>query len=285
MRPAILAVLASLAAAPALAQERVAVRTADHPGLGRMVFDWSTPPAYQVEQDGERIRLRFPRAAALELPGPRRLPRNVLSIERQDDAIVLRVSPGARFRHFRNGAKVALDILDAVPASTSRREAAPPQEEAPAAISSRRAARAGTRAAASLAAAPAAPPEPVLDAVAPPPPEPAAPPAAAPPAKRSRRCFPKRSTRRFRSSFAPRPSLRPRRARTRTRSASSRRTATPSGRNSAWCGPARPAWRCFAAAPISSRCWMRSAPWTSRASPTTRPGRGPSFAACRAAPF
>lgn len=108
MRRALL--LALLLAAPAVAQERVGVRTGDHPGRGRVVFDWTDPPSYRVEQEGDRVRLHFPSAAGIELP--RRLPRNVLGAEREGDAILLRVAPGARIRHFRNGPKVALDVLD-----------------------------------------------------------------------------------------------------------------------------------------------------------------------------
>jgi hypothetical protein len=105
--------LALLLAAPAAAEERVGVRTGDHSGRGRVVFDWADPPPYRVEQEGDRVRLHFPSAAGIDLP--RRLPRNVLGAEREGEAILLRVAPGARIRHFRNGPKVAIDVLDAEP--------------------------------------------------------------------------------------------------------------------------------------------------------------------------
>ena len=41
MRRVALALLLGLLALPALAQERVGMRTGDHPGHGRIVFDWN----------------------------------------------------------------------------------------------------------------------------------------------------------------------------------------------------------------------------------------------------
>jgi hypothetical protein len=127
MRPAALALGLALLASPmathVAAQERVGVRTGDHPGHGRIVFDWTAPPAYQVEQEGERVILRFPNADAIDLGGARRLPRNVLAVARIPGGVELTLRPGARIRHFRNGPKVALDALD----PTETREAAAPR--------------------------------------------------------------------------------------------------------------------------------------------------------------
>ncbi|MEI6162389.1 MAG: hypothetical protein WCP77_21360, partial [Roseococcus sp.] len=69
MPRAALGLLLLLFAWPVAAQERVAVRTGDHPGHGRIVFDWAAPPAYQVEQQGDRVILRFPNAEAINLAG------------------------------------------------------------------------------------------------------------------------------------------------------------------------------------------------------------------------
>ena len=111
--------------APAWASEqpRVAVRGGDHPGFGRMVFDWPAAPAYRVEQDGDRHLVRFPRGA-LALDGLRRLPRNIRAVRAVEGGVELTLAPGARLRHFRNGPKVAFDALDAaagapVPAATA----------------------------------------------------------------------------------------------------------------------------------------------------------------------
>ncbi len=119
-----LALLAAPVAAQAPADQRVGVRTGDHPAHGRIVFDWTAPPAYQVEQQGDRVILRFPNADAIDLAGARRLPRNVLAVARVPGGVELTLRPGARIRHFRNGPKVALDVLD--PTEAREAEASPP---------------------------------------------------------------------------------------------------------------------------------------------------------------
>lgn len=142
-----------LLASPAAAQERVGVRTGDHPGHGRIVFDWTTAPAYQVEQQGDRVILRFPNADAIDLAGARRLPRNILAVAKVPGGVELTLRPGARIRHFRNGPKVALDALD--PSETREAEAPRPPAEAPRATNARPTRDAAARAAPNPA--PAAP--------------------------------------------------------------------------------------------------------------------------------
>ncbi|UPY34911.1 hypothetical protein [Sediminicoccus sp. KRV36] len=132
MRGPALGLLLGLLALPALAQERVAVRTGDHAGHGRIVFDWAAPPSYQAEQQGDRVILRFPNPDTIDLAGARRLPRNLLAVTRVAGGVELTLRPGARMRHFRNGPKVAIDLLDppeagappARPAETRQTEAA-----------------------------------------------------------------------------------------------------------------------------------------------------------------
>ncbi|WP_431301952.1 hypothetical protein [Sediminicoccus sp. BL-A-41-H5] len=124
----------ALLAPPGAAQERVGVRTGDHPGHGRIVFDWLAAPVYQVEQQGDRVILRFPNAEAIDLAGARRLPRNILAVAKVPGGVELTLRPGARIRHFRNGPKVALDALD--PGETQGTEAPraptePPRAAAP----------------------------------------------------------------------------------------------------------------------------------------------------------
>ena len=161
------AALLALALAPAaLAEERVGVRAADHPGHGRIVFDWREAPDYTLEQAGGTVRLRFPPGSGFDTTGLRRLPRNVLGIEAGAEAVEIGIRPGTRARHYRLGAMVVVDLLDPVPARPPA--AAPPPPEARA------------------APPPAAAPQPAAAAPAPPPAEPAAVPAAvaAAPARR-----------------------------------------------------------------------------------------------------
>ncbi|MCX8133168.1 MAG: hypothetical protein N3D18_04285, partial [Roseococcus sp.] len=125
-----------LAGAPAGAETRVGVRTGDHPGFGRIVFDWPAAPAYRVEEREGVAILRFPPGGVVDLAGARRLPRNLLGVREAEGGIELRLAPGARIRHFRNGPKVAVDILDPLPetaAAAPRPPALPAAERSPAA--------------------------------------------------------------------------------------------------------------------------------------------------------
>lgn len=118
---------------PAAAAERVGVRTGNHPGFGRIVFDWRAPPAYQVEISPGRVLLRFPNPGRIDLPGRDSLPRNIIGVSRSDGGIELRIPEGSRVRHFRNGPRVAVDVMDPpAPAATAPPPAAtaPPAAEA-----------------------------------------------------------------------------------------------------------------------------------------------------------
>ncbi|MDB5415488.1 MAG: hypothetical protein JWR10_3823 [Rubritepida sp.] len=170
----------SLLAIPAAAQDRIGVRTGDHPGFGRIVFDWAAAPRYQVEQQGERVLLRFPNADAIDLAGARRLARNLLAVGRVEGGIELTLRPGTRIRHFRNGPKVALDILDAAE-GTATASLPPAIREASTARRPNRAATAGTPPAASAEVRTAVPQAPMVAVPASP-----APPAIVPPTETPR---------------------------------------------------------------------------------------------------
>ncbi|MBB3899188.1 hypothetical protein [Roseococcus suduntuyensis] len=150
---ALLALLLAGFAPLAAAQERVGVRTGNHPGFGRIVFDWTAAPAYTVETTPGRVLLRFPNPDAVVLPGRGRLPRNITAANRVEGGIELLIAEGSRVRHFRNGPKVAVDVMDA-----AAPEAAPPPVAAPAAAPRPAAPRpAAPRPAAPVATAPPAP--------------------------------------------------------------------------------------------------------------------------------
>ena len=68
----VLAVL--LGAQTAAGAERVSVRVGEHPGFDRLVFDWAQPVGVSLEQTADEARLRFERAAELDLERLRRDP-------------------------------------------------------------------------------------------------------------------------------------------------------------------------------------------------------------------
>lgn len=124
-QPAAALLLLLACAAPVVAQEapRVPLRAGSHPGHGRLVFDWTSTVPYTVEQAGDRVVVRFGAPARLDLDAARRPPRNVLGVEEEDGAVVIRAVPGVRLRHFRVDNRVVVDLLD--PPASRNAETAP----------------------------------------------------------------------------------------------------------------------------------------------------------------
>ncbi len=113
--PTLLLLLALAMPAGAEEAPRVALRAGSHADHGRIVFDWPSQVGYRVEEQDGRAVIRFAAPARLDLAGARRPPRNVLGVEQEEDAVVIRLAPGARLRHFRLGNRIVVDALDAAP--------------------------------------------------------------------------------------------------------------------------------------------------------------------------
>ena len=109
---------------PAFAQQAptVGFRVGTHPTYGRVVMDWPEAVPYRAEEAGNRLILRFDSPARYDLSGALRLPKNVESLSAIDGGILLQAPPGTRFRHYRLGNRVVIDVLDGAEAGT----AAPP---------------------------------------------------------------------------------------------------------------------------------------------------------------
>jgi len=154
------------------------VRTGTEGERGRIVFDWSERVPHSAERSGDVVRLRFGRGRMPDLAGARRVPRNVMAVTAETEAVVVTLVPGARSRVFVLGNRIVLDALDAAPGAAAAPAPPPPP---PRPTEQRRGARAAASpvpgAAGARAAAAAGGPEP--QPAAPPTPRPAA---AAPPA-------------------------------------------------------------------------------------------------------
>ncbi|MCA3300935.1 MAG: hypothetical protein ING00_14235 [Roseomonas sp.] len=113
---------------PAFAQQAptVGFRVGSHPTYGRVVMDWPEAVPYRAEEAGNRLTLRFDTPARYDLSGALRLPKNVESITAVEGGILLQAPPGTRFRHYRLGNRVVIDVLDGAEAGT----AAPPAAQA-----------------------------------------------------------------------------------------------------------------------------------------------------------
>jgi len=115
---------------PAYAQQAPAVslRVGNHPTYGRVVMDWPEATTYRAEESGNRLILRFDSPARFDLSAALRLPKNVESLSAVEGGIALQAPPGTRFRHYRLGNRVVIDVLDgddATPAAQNSAGAAP----------------------------------------------------------------------------------------------------------------------------------------------------------------
>ena len=182
------------AAAPAPApREAVVVRTGEHPGYSRMVFDWGRSVGYRLVRQGRRVVVRFDRAARIALApiAGGHLPRLAgaeATVEGGGTRLVLTLAEGGvRLRHFRSGTKVVVDLMDgptttaesADAAASTGAEPPPPPAEPPPPPAKPRAALAPLAVAPAPAPAASEPPARAVQADAPAPATPPAP--AAPP--------------------------------------------------------------------------------------------------------
>jgi tetratricopeptide (TPR) repeat protein len=114
---------------------RVAVRTGDHPGFSRLVFDWPGAVDYSISHDGNQVTIRFDRAATVDLASfnaspPKFIHSGEFQTENGATLVTLQIDPNARLRHFRSDLKIVFDAL-VDPAASEDKTAEAPAEEVP----------------------------------------------------------------------------------------------------------------------------------------------------------
>ena len=111
-----------------LAQETqapgVMIRSGSHPDYGRLVIDTNAKNAYQLDQNGDHVVVRF--SGDVTLGSPPRLPRNVTAMTTDGPVLDLVLKHGGKIHPMRLDGRVVLDILDGPDA------AAPPAPVRPA---------------------------------------------------------------------------------------------------------------------------------------------------------
>ncbi len=142
LRP--LAALGAPAPAPAPASASapagpVMIRSGDHTGFGRLVFDFPSWVGWRMERHGDVVRLTFSRALPFGADPP--LPHNVRALTDTPGGAEITVVPGARLRRMRVGARLVLDVLNPErpaergrAAVVSRRDGPAPQPPVPAVL-------------------------------------------------------------------------------------------------------------------------------------------------------
>lgn len=92
---------------------QVPVRFADRGKFTRIVLDWPVRSSYRFSQQGDRISLKFDRPGNIDvskLAAPRL--KDARSTQQDNGAAQLDIVVAGQVRHFRDGRKVVLDILD-----------------------------------------------------------------------------------------------------------------------------------------------------------------------------
>jgi len=92
----------------------VTIRSGNHPGFGRMVFDAPPGASYRVVRDGDHLTVQF--ADDVALTGDPKLPHNVAALHADGTKAVLTVAAGATFHDGRLGDHVVVDVFDPTPA-------------------------------------------------------------------------------------------------------------------------------------------------------------------------
>jgi hypothetical protein len=121
-RAAPVAPVAATAAVPS-----ASIRSGNHPGFGRVVFDLPAGARWTLLRVGERLTVRFSGADPVAGVPP---PRNVRALTAAPGAAELSLVPGTRVRSTRMGSRLVLDLLDPVTAAPAVAPAVKPRATA-----------------------------------------------------------------------------------------------------------------------------------------------------------
>lgn len=99
-----------------IAQERISVRSGDHPTYSRVVFDWLRNVGYTASLNQDRVTINFnadavPDFSSAMLNGPSFFSNPSYSAEGGNLVVTLETQNIDRIRHFRSGTKVVIDLL------------------------------------------------------------------------------------------------------------------------------------------------------------------------------
>ncbi len=118
--------------APALAQDAVSARTGSHKGYARLVFEWPSKPEYSLSKEGDRLKIRFSKAATLDAAGISASDSNIRKVEVLSSAseplqVAVTIPSGSRFRDFVVASKLILDVYDSSDAEKPTQPAPTPE--------------------------------------------------------------------------------------------------------------------------------------------------------------
>jgi len=112
--------------------ESVGVRTGEHEGYSRLVFDWSRNVGFRAGKEGDRVTVQFDRPARIDLGGLRGRRMRYVSgaasrVEAGETAVTLTVPEDVGLRTARLGTRIVVDVLAPRPAAAET----PPESPTP----------------------------------------------------------------------------------------------------------------------------------------------------------
>lgn len=113
-----------------MAGQSVKLRAGDHDNYSRIVFEWDKSPSYSVSKDGDNLSVNFNSGAAnvdLSSVNSNNL-RNVGSISQDSNqkdslALTMKIAPDAKFRDFKIGKKIIIDVYDSAKSPNREKQA------------------------------------------------------------------------------------------------------------------------------------------------------------------
>lgn len=118
------------------AQDSMDIRASDQSGFSRLVFDGKDASGYSVSQQGSALIVTFKNAAQANI-GDVGNTKNIGTVNLQSGAneplsVSVQIPEGSKFRHFKIGNRVMVDVYDSTSSSAPTRSAAvdtPPKKE------------------------------------------------------------------------------------------------------------------------------------------------------------
>ena len=122
---------------PVATSAEVPVRTGEHPGYSRVVFDWQQPVTARLEEGQGQATILFDRPAQFGLSRARKdLPRGITGIAAEPSSegskVAVRAPEGSTYRLFRSGNKTVLDVVSPQTAQKpEKKDPQPAKDEVP----------------------------------------------------------------------------------------------------------------------------------------------------------
>ena len=99
-------------ALPAYAQQQVNMRTGEHRGYTRLVFDWPEAVTYKIEEKDENFIIRFEKPGRVDADVSGKNIQSISVLSEDPLTVSVAVPAGAKTRSFPVRSRIVLDVYD-----------------------------------------------------------------------------------------------------------------------------------------------------------------------------